>query len=71
MVKQKKETLESTCKSTLITLEDYMTRMIFTLALSLLISGCEDMKMDRKDGKRLQPENQVSQHDEDQAKFLP
>jgi hypothetical protein len=25
-----------------------MTKMIITLALSLLISGCEDMKMDRK-----------------------
>ena len=44
-----------------------MTKMMFTFALMLLISGCEDMKMDRKDAKRIQPANQVSQRNADQA----
>jgi hypothetical protein len=42
-----------------------MAKMMFTFALLLLISGCEDMKMDRKNAKRLQPENQVSQRNAD------
>lgn len=48
-----------------------MTKMMFTLALVLLISGCEDMKMDRKDAKRSQPDNQVSQRNADQAETSP
>ncbi len=48
MISRKVGALESPSKSNLKILEDYMTKTIITLALSLLISGCEDMKMDRK-----------------------
>lgn len=44
-----------------------MTKMMFTFALMLLISGCEDMKMDRKAAERSQPQNQISQRNTDQA----
>lgn len=48
-----------------------MTKMMFTFALVLLISGCEDMKMDRKAAERSQPQNQVSQRNADQAETPP
>ena len=50
-----------------------MTKMMFTFALVLLISGCEDMKMDRKAAERSQPQpqNQVSQRNADQAETAP
>jgi len=63
--------LKSTFKGNLITLEDSMTKMMFTFALVLLISGCEDMKMDRKAAERSQPQNQVSQRNADQADTAP
>ena len=44
-----------------------MTKIMFTFALVLLISGCEDMKMDRKAAERSQLDNQVSQRNADQA----
>ena len=44
-----------------------MTKMMFTFALILVISGCEDMKMDRKAAERSQPQNLVSQRNADQA----
>ena len=59
------------CKSNLIIPEDDMTKMMFTFALVLLISGCEDMKMDRKDAKHSQPQNQISQRNADQAETPP
>ena len=48
-----------------------MTKMMFTFALVLLISGCEDMKMDRKAAKPLQPANQVSQRNAVQDETSP
>jgi len=63
--------LKSTFKGNLITLEDSMTKMMFTFALVLFISGCEDMKMDRKDAKPIKPDNQVSQRNTVQAETSP
>jgi hypothetical protein len=65
LISSKDGTLKLAYKSNLRILEDYMAKMMFTFALLLLISGCEDMKMDRKNAKRLQPENQVSQRNAD------
>ena len=48
-----------------------MTKMMFTFALVLLISGCEDMKMDRKNAKPIKPDNQVSQRNTVQAETSP
>lgn len=48
-----------------------MTKMMFTFALMLFISGCEDMKMDRKAAERSQPQNLVSQRNTVQAETSP
>ena len=48
-----------------------MTKMMFTFAFLLLISGCEDMKMDRKAAERSQPQNQVSQRNAVQDETSP
>jgi PBP1b-binding outer membrane lipoprotein LpoB len=38
-----------------------MENIRYMLVLALLISGCEDMKMDRKVSNNLELQNQVSQ----------